>query len=98
MFLECPRCSNETTLARHLETWPELPTKYGNELKQTPETLRILMLGVLLETLEDKLNNPSKRSNYPSYQSVVQYCRKRYEIQRQIAISEARQGKKRYVN
>ena len=62
-FLRYPRCHTESGLVKHLNAWEKALAKYGQGLLQTPETLRILVLGILPKALETKLTQ--KRKKYP---------------------------------
>ena len=84
-FLQYPRCNNESGLVKHVSAWEKARTKYGHG--QTPDTLRILILGILPKALETKLNH--KVSKYPTSQSIIRYVNERYEIDRQQVIADA---------
>ena len=56
-FLSYPRCHTESGLVKHLNAWEKALAKYGQGLLQTPETLRILVLGILPKALETKLTH-----------------------------------------
>ena len=97
-FMDYPRCTSETGVVKHITGWEQLLTKYGSELRQTPEMLRILILGIVPKHNEDKIT--VKRVKYGTHQSIIQYCRERFEVSRQQEISDALHGKAKrgYMN
>ena len=83
--MDYPRCTSEAGVIKHVAVWEQLLSKYGSELWQTPEMLRILILGIVPKHIEEKLT--AKHLKYPTHQTIIQYCRERYEVSGQQEIS-----------
>ena len=85
-FMTFPPCKTEAGLLQHLNSWEEYLNKYGAELRKTPATLRTLLINILPKDLAEKLR--IKRVKYPTFQSILQYCRDRLEEQRELHKAE----------
>ena len=72
---EYPRCEDLNKLGQHLAEWEELITEYGKNLQSCPMELRTMTLGIIPRSYEDELL--PKESEYPSWRSILVYCRKR---------------------
>ena len=72
---EFPRCEDLHKLGQHLADWEELITEYGSNLQSCPMELRTMTLGIIPRSFEDELM--PKEAEYPTWRSVIVYCRKR---------------------
>ena len=86
-FMNFAQCKSEAGLYRHLASWEEYLTKYGSELRQTPATLRIMLLNILPKDMADKYR--PKRQKYPTFQSILQHVREKLDEQRELYKAEA---------
>ena len=81
-FMSFPQCASERGLLKHVNLWEELLNKYGSELRQTPATLRIMLINTLPKDMADKLR--PKRVKYPTFQSIMAYVRNKIEEEREL--------------
>ena len=91
-FLNFPRCSSESGLVAHLDSWEKALAEHGQNLRENPATLRILVLGILPAALESKLT--PKVVKYPTYQSIIRFCHEKQECDRQQVIADALHGRR----
>ena len=96
--MKFPKCTDENTLVQHLANWEEQLTKYGKELRMTPDVLRVMMLDIVPTELASKMNCKVKK--YATWQHVVQHVKEKWDWRRQVEISQALHGssRKQYAN
>ena len=70
-----PKCEDIKKLHQHLADWEICLNKYGSNLKQCPQELRIMILDIIPEKMKDEIIH--KDAEYPTYQSILRFCRKR---------------------
>ena len=92
-FMKFPKCNDESKLVQHLANWEDQLTKYGEELRKTPEVLRIMMLDIVPTELANKIN--SKVKKFPTWQDVVQHVKEKLDWRRQVEITQALHGTSR---
>ena len=95
-FMSFPKCESESHLLRHLATWEEYLQKFGTQLRQTPQALRVMILDTLPNPYAEKLR--PKRDKYPTYQSILKYCRDKIDEKRELLKAEVLNKPKKKIS